>query len=108
MQSWQKFLDSIATKGGNLFLLFVCFAGLLSLLIHVLHHGDTGNVSMVVVSTFSGFSGALMATLTGKDSKEQSENTPGVKIPINAAASAIPESAAASTSGTPKIDGPVS
>ncbi len=74
MQSWQKFLDSLATKGGNLLVLFVCFAGLLGLLIHVLHHGDTGNVSMVVVSTFSGFSGALMATLTGKDSKEQANS----------------------------------
>jgi len=76
MQSWQKFLDSLATKGGNLLVLFVCFAGLLGLLIHVLHHGDTGNVSMVVISTFSGFSGALMATLTGKDSKEQREQIP--------------------------------
>jgi hypothetical protein len=79
MQSWQKFLDSLATKGGNLFVLLICFAGLLGLLIHVLHHGDSGNVSMVVVATFSGFSGALMATLTGKDSKEQSERPPGSK-----------------------------
>jgi hypothetical protein len=117
MQSWQEFLDSIATKGGNLFVLFVCFAGLLGLLIHVLHHGDTGNVSMVVVSTFSGFSGALMATLTGKDSKEQSENIPGgnaasrtISNPTtpSAAATASPEPRAVSTSGTQKIDGPVS
>jgi hypothetical protein len=50
----------------------------------------------------------LMATLTGKDSKEQSENIRGAKIANNTAASAIPESAAASTSGTSKIDGPVS
>jgi hypothetical protein len=108
MQSWQTFLDSLATKGGNLLVLFVCFAGLLGLLIHVLHHGDAGNVSMVVVSTFSGFSGALMATLTGKDSKEQSENISGVKIPSNAAAPAILESSAAPASGTPKTDGPIS
>ena len=74
MESWQKFLDSLATKGGNLFVLFVCFAGLLSLLIHVLHHADSGNVTMVVVSTFSGFSGALMATLTGIDSKKSTPN----------------------------------
>jgi hypothetical protein len=77
MPAWQKFLDSLSTKGGNLFVLLVCFAGLLCLLMHVLHHGDSGNVSMVVVATFSGFSGALMATLTGKDSKEQSEHVPG-------------------------------
>ena len=120
MQAWQKFLDSLATKGGNLLVLFVCFAGLLGLLIHVLHHGDTGNVSMVVVSTFSGFSGALMATLTGKDSKEQREQIPrgnanvtipGVSSPNTSAgtsAAGLPESAAAHTSGTLRIDGPVS
>jgi hypothetical protein len=75
---------------------------------------------MVVVSTFSGFSGALMATLTGKDSKAQSEQVPrdkaNVTIPglsspntsSGTAVAGIPESAAADTSGTPKIDGPVS
>ena len=122
MQAWQKFLDSLSTKGGNLFVLFICFAGLLGLLIHVLHHGDTGNVSMVVVATFSGFSGALMATLTGKDSKELSEPVPtgsaaGAAIPGpgspnalgNAAAVAISEPVAALSSGVaPKIDGSVS
>jgi hypothetical protein len=119
MQVWQKFLDSLATKGGNLFVLFVCFGGLLGLLIHVLHHGDTGNVSMVVVATFSGFSGALMATLTGKDSKEQSERIPAANatgvtvpspnIPISTSDVAIPESAATpSSNNTPKIDAHVS
>jgi len=86
MGSWQKFLDSLATKGGNLFVLFVCFAGLLSLLIHVLHHADSGNVTMVVVSTFSGFSGALMATLTGIDSKKQVSNGGADKNASSAAA----------------------
>jgi hypothetical protein len=74
MESWQKFLDSLATRGGNLFVLFVCFSGLLGLMIHVLHRSDSGNVTMVVVSTFSGFSGALMATLTGIDSKKPALN----------------------------------
>jgi len=79
MESWQKFLDSLATRGGNLFVLFVCFAGLLSLMIHVLHRSDSGNVTMVVVSTFSGFSGALMATLTGIDSKKPAPNASAEK-----------------------------
>jgi len=70
-----------------------------------------------VISTFSGFSGALMATLTGKDSKEQSEKFTGgnaasrtISNPTttNAPAAAISEPAAVSASGTPKIDGPVS
>jgi hypothetical protein len=77
VSSWQKFLDSLSTKGGNLLVLLLCFTGLLCLLMHVLHHGDSGNITMVVVATFSGFSGALMATLTGKDSKEQSEHASG-------------------------------
>ena len=122
MQSWQKFLDSLSTKGGNLFVLFICFGGLLGLLIHVLHHGDTGNVSMVVVATFSGFSGALMATLTGKDSKEQSEPIPGggttrATIPSAESPSAPSSTAAVAISGpvaalsngvVPKTDGSAS
>lgn len=90
MPSWQKFLDSLSTKGGNLFVLLICFTGLLCLLMHVLHHGDTGNITMVVVATFSGFSGALMATLTGKDSKEQSEHATGGNA-TSTVAVAIPE-----------------
>jgi hypothetical protein len=121
MQSWQKFLDSLSTKGGNLLVLFICFGGLLGLLIHVLHHGDSGNVSMVVVATFSGFSGALMATLTGKDSKEQSEPLPGgsatvvtipgpanPNTPSNTAVTVSEPAAALSTGAAPKTDGPVS
>jgi hypothetical protein len=77
MPSWQKFLDSLSTKGGNLFVLLICFAGLLFLLMHVLHHGDTGNITMVVVATFSGFSGALMATLTGKDQRDNFQSKRG-------------------------------
>jgi hypothetical protein len=118
MPSWQKFLDSLSTKGGNLFVLLICFTGLLCLLMHVLHHGDTGNITMVVVATFSGFSGALMATLTGKDSKEQSEHAAGGKATNltisnpnapNTVAVAIPEaSPAICVDSSPKNDAPVS
>jgi uncharacterized membrane protein HdeD (DUF308 family) len=87
MESWQKFLDSLATRGGNLFVLFVCFAGLLGLMIHVLHRSDSGNVTMVVVSTFSGFSGALMATLTpGLDTRKPATTVGADKSAPSAAA----------------------
>jgi len=118
MPSWQKFLDSLSTKGGNLFVLLICFAGLLCLLMHVLHHGDSGNITMVVVATFSGFSGALMATLTGKDSKEQSEHATGgnatsvtISSPnaANTVAVAIPEASPATCDdNSPKNDAPAS
>jgi hypothetical protein len=61
-----------------------------------------------------------MATLTGKDSKEQREQTsrgnanvtsPGVSGPTissSTAVAGISESGAAHTSGAPRIDGPVS
>jgi hypothetical protein len=61
-----------------------------------------------------------MATLTGKDSKAQSEQVPrgdanvtipGASSPNTSSGTPVagmPESAATSKSGTPKIDGPVS
>ena len=71
MDGWQRFLDSLSTKGGNLLMLFCCFIILLGMMFHVLHHGDSGNISTVIIATFSGFAGALMATLSGKDSHAQ-------------------------------------
>ena len=77
MEAWQKFLDSLSTKGGNLMMLFFCFIILLGMMFHVLHHGDSGNISTVIIATFSGFAGALMATLSGKDSHQQAINARG-------------------------------
>jgi hypothetical protein len=68
MDSWQKFLNSISTPGGNLMLLVLFVASLLGLVLHVLHHGDEGQVQTVILTTFSGFSGALLQALRGRSS----------------------------------------
>jgi hypothetical protein len=65
-EGWQKFLDSLSTKGGNLFVLGLFVAGLLALVIWVmLRDPGESQVVTVILSTFSGFSGALLAALTG-------------------------------------------
>jgi hypothetical protein len=66
---WQYFLNSLATVGGNLVLLFLCFFVLLGLVLHVLHSSNVSDqVSTVIVTTFSAFSGALLQALRGRTS----------------------------------------
>ncbi len=67
MEAWKEFLDSLATRGGNIFLLALFVVGLSVLVFHVLHHSaDNGSeVRTVVLSTFSTFTGALVGALTG-------------------------------------------
>lgn len=68
MPKWQFFLNSLATPGGNLFLLVAFVSLLLALVLHVLHHSDSGQTTTVILSTFSGFSGALLQALRGRSS----------------------------------------
>jgi hypothetical protein len=76
MEKWQKFLDSIATKGGNLLLLgsFVMFLLLLVIWILITNHTDA-QVVTVILSTFSGFAGALLAALTGQQGGQRKTDT---------------------------------
>jgi hypothetical protein len=64
---WQKFLDSLSSKGGNLFILCAFVVFMLALVIWVTHRdaGDSQAVT-VILSSFSAFSGALLAALTGQ------------------------------------------
>lgn len=68
----QRFLDSLASKGGNLLLLSVFVVSLLLLVIWITSRdqGDSQAVT-VILSTFSAFSGALLAALTGAGSGGQ-------------------------------------
>jgi hypothetical protein len=64
MERWQKFLDSLGTKGGNTFVLILFVSSLLMLVMHL--HNDPSSVGQtVVLTTFSGFSGALLRDLGG-------------------------------------------
>lgn len=72
MTSWHSFLDSLATRGGNIFCLIVINVALAMLVYHVLHHNEVGAATAtVILSTFSNFTGALMMALTGGSSKQR-------------------------------------
>lgn len=65
MERWQKFLDSLGSKGGNIFVLSFFVVFLLVLTIRVEIRGDAGQAATVLLSTFSGFAGALLGILSG-------------------------------------------
>jgi hypothetical protein len=77
VNKWQAFLDSLASKGGNLLVLSFFVGGLLGLVIWVTlrDQGDSQAVT-VILSTFSGFSGALLAALTGQVGGQRKSDTP--------------------------------
>jgi len=64
---WQYFLNSLATVGGNLFVLLTMVLILLGLVLYTLHDTNANSqIVTVVSSTFSGFAGALLAALRGR------------------------------------------
>lgn len=73
MNAWAKFLDSLGSRGGNIFILLLATGGLFLAAIHMLHHGDKSEIATVILSTFSGFSGALLNALVsgGKSAVDQ-------------------------------------
>src|SRR5271157_3428929 len=65
--SWQFFLNSLATVGGNLFLLAMFVLLFLGLVLYTLHDANANTqVVTIVTSTFSSFSGALLLGLKGR------------------------------------------
>ena len=73
MNAWAKFLDSLGSRGGNIFILLMANFGLFVAAMHMLHHGDKSEIATVILSTFSGFSGALLNALVsgGKSAVDQ-------------------------------------
>ena len=83
-QKWQYFLTSLATAGGNLFVLAVFVLILLSLTVYVLLHAS-GNTQVVnaITGAFTTFSGALLLALKGRhdDTNPPTPPIPPVKTP---------------------------
>lgn len=77
MDRWHQFLDSLATRGGNILLLFVAAALLMVLVMHVLHHDSTSQTATVVTTIFSGFAGALLQALQGGGRKANGNSNGG-------------------------------
>lgn len=91
MSIWEHFLNSLATRGGNILVLIFFVVGLFFAVLHVLHHGESAAVEVrtVVMSTFSGFSGALLQALVGGQSRQRAGEIPTppngkpIEIPAN-------------------------
>jgi hypothetical protein len=72
MKGWQDFLDSLSTKGGNIFMMFVSLSGLMWFVHHI---ANDNNIDQSIVSAahdmMVGFGAALLAVLSGSSSKQQ-------------------------------------
>lgn len=95
MRIWDDFLDSLATRGGSIFMLSFFFFILGALMYHVLHHGDNDQVATVIISTFSGFGGALLTALTSQARQRPAGDEANGKGAAAAPTSAQPEPPAA-------------
>ena len=71
MKKLQDFFDSLSTKGGNIFMLFVSLLLLLTLMLHVSHDGKDMAIVAVVHDLAVGFGGALLGGLSGSSSRQQ-------------------------------------
>jgi hypothetical protein len=66
MNRWHEFLESLATKGGNVALLAFFTVLTLVFLVHVSYHPVFGpEIRTLALTSFTGFSAALLNTLTG-------------------------------------------
>ena len=74
MERWEHFLNSLATKGGNIFLLFMFNLGIIGLCVHFIHAGETqNNVVVGIVALLGNFAGALLYALTGTGGQRKSD-----------------------------------
>lgn len=84
MENWEHFLNSLATRGGNIVIL-LCVSVLLGFgVLHILHHGEVNvEAKTVVLATFSAFTGALLQALMGGSSRQRQADRNGEVAPIN-------------------------
>lgn len=71
IKGWQDFLDSLSTKGGNLFLLFVGLGIAMTFIVHTVHHGADDKLLQLGHDLVVGFAAALWAGLSGASSRQQ-------------------------------------
>lgn len=94
LSSWERFLNSLATRGGNILLLALLWAGMGVLVWHILHHPEVNvEAKTVVLATFSGFTGALTAMLQGGQSRQRAADSaegPKLKGTFEASVSSPP------------------
>jgi hypothetical protein len=71
MKSWQDFLDSLSTSGGNVVTLFVCSGMTGFLWIWMANHMHGSDLTTAAGQIFSGFTGALLQAQKGNSSRQQ-------------------------------------
>jgi len=73
---WTNFLNSLATRGGAIFLLTAIFATGVCVSIHLIHHGEAGGqLAATLMGSFSSFSGALLLALKGSSESSATATT---------------------------------
>lgn len=64
MKRWHIFLESLATRGGAIFVLIIANAALLAVVIYFAKHNElSGVIATLIGQTFGNFSGALLLGL---------------------------------------------
>jgi hypothetical protein len=79
LEKWQKWLDSLATKGGNLLILgmFVFVTLVLVIWIETKAGGDQNTrAETVILTTFSNFTGALLGAVVNQQRDQRKADTP--------------------------------
>lgn len=87
VKSWQDFLDSLATAGGNIVTLFWCSAFSAGLWIWVYRQNGSKDLVMAMFGVFTGFTGALLQAQKGNSSRQQMQDridtaTSGTKVDV--------------------------
>lgn len=75
---WQRFLNSLSTPGGNLFILVVFVGVFFGFLLHALSTPNANDKALTVISTtFTGFSSALLLGLRARASDAAAQSATG-------------------------------
>lgn len=85
IKSWQDFLDSLATAGGNIVTLFICSASSAALWMWVYTHNGSKDLVMATFGVFTGFTGALLQAQKGNSSRQQMQDRIDTTRPTGAA-----------------------
>lgn len=83
MNRWHDFLDSLATKGGNLLILVFCCILLGAAWMASYHLSQSPDVHAALMATFTGFTGALLGALKGIDRNPKTLNGAPTVTPVD-------------------------
>lgn len=77
MERWEHFLNSLSTRGGNIFVLSLFVVVFLAVVSWAFASGRSGEFITVIVGAFSAFYGALLQALVGSGSRQRQADANG-------------------------------